>query len=146
MYSCHTTPESSPPFMLRKSSASAAPESSNRYICIVGDWPSGGVPMFALFLWLTSGPPSPSVSAPSSVCVSTGSSPPVPPTSKLPDVVREGDVVTGEVVVEAGDEVEGLDGVLVAVGLPTTSADRRVPRARLRRRGSSAPGVKGVNG
>ena len=50
VYSCHTTPESSPPFMLRKSSASAAPESSNRYICIVGDWPSGGVPMFALFL------------------------------------------------------------------------------------------------
>jgi len=85
VYSCHTTPESSPPLMLRKSAASGEPEFSNRYICIVGGSPSGGVLMFALFEWLASGPPSPSVSAPSSVCVSTGSSPPVPPTSKLPD-------------------------------------------------------------
>jgi hypothetical protein len=43
-----------------------------RYICIRGDWPSGGVSMFALSMWAPSGRPW-SVFAPSSVWVSTGS-------------------------------------------------------------------------
>ena len=79
MYSCQTTPELSPPVTFANPN-----ESVKRYICIVGGSPSGGVPMFALLVWKSSGPPSSAVAAPSSVCVSTGSLPPVPPTSKLP--------------------------------------------------------------
>ncbi len=47
-------------------------------------WPSGSTSMFALFEWPGSGKP-PEVSAPSWAWAITGSSPPGPPASKLPD-------------------------------------------------------------
>ena len=53
----------------------------NRYICMIGDCPSGGVNMFALFTWLTSGMcrprnwPETPVSAPSPACATTLSPP-----------------------------------------------------------------------
>jgi hypothetical protein len=56
--------------------------SRNRYICIVGGIPSGGVDMFALLRWSTSGPPG--RPAPSSVWVSTASAP-----SKLPEAASK---------------------------------------------------------
>src|SRR3954463_7516193 len=62
-------PASSPPLISRKSPLL----STNRNICMVGDEPSGGVNMFALSMWLLSGPPLPLVPAPSSACASTRS-------------------------------------------------------------------------
>jgi hypothetical protein len=46
----------------------------NRYICIRGDWPSGGVSMFALSTWFASGRPFTRF-APSSVSTFSGSEP-----------------------------------------------------------------------
>src|SRR3954464_2501734 len=50
VYSCHTVPASSPPFMFRNVNV---PDGlvANRYICIRGLVPSGGVDMFALLVW-----------------------------------------------------------------------------------------------
>src|SRR6478735_1477469 len=74
---------SSPPFDGRNGSPSLKKRSNgnvgrwNRYICIVGDWPSGGVPMLALSMWNVSGVVSKKGSgptfAPSSFWASTGS-------------------------------------------------------------------------
>ena len=47
----------------------------NRYICMVGGVPSGGVFMFALSRWFASGPPLAAVAAPSSAFRLTGSPP-----------------------------------------------------------------------
>ena len=67
VYSWYTTSASSPPFTL----GSVSPlRTLNRYICIVGEWPSGGVPMFALLKWFSSGSPLPEL-APSIACPST---------------------------------------------------------------------------
>src|SRR5690349_9183211 len=52
-----------------------SPGVPNRYICMVGGVPSGGVFMFALLTWLPSGPPLAAVAAPSSAFSRTGSPP-----------------------------------------------------------------------
>src|SRR6478736_3523152 len=89
VYSWYTMSASSPPLEGRNGSPPFAKRSNgnllrwNRYICIVGDCPSGGVAMFALSMWLVSGEtmkgglPAAArfseVFAPSSFCASTGS-------------------------------------------------------------------------
>ena len=83
-----------------------------------GDWPSGGVAMFALSTWSSSGRPRRRWLAPSSVSTSTGSSP-----CEVARRRREADRRGREVVVEAVDVPEGLDRVLLAVRLP--AAGRR---------------------
>ena len=75
VYSWYCTEASSEPVVGTKgSSASVAPAAWNRYICILGGRPSGGVVMFALSMWLPSGIPL-SVFAPSRVFSRTGSPP-----------------------------------------------------------------------
>ena len=75
VYSWYSTEASSEPVVGTKgSSASVKPGAWNRYICMVGGMPSGGVLMLALSMWLPSGKPL-SVSAPSSVLSMTGSPP-----------------------------------------------------------------------
>ena len=76
MYSWYTTLASSPPFTWRN--ASGANGQLNRYICVRGRKPSGGVLKLALSMWLPSGipvstPPMRCVFAPSSASASTGS-------------------------------------------------------------------------
>ena len=84
VYSWYTTAASSPPFAWMNGSSmpfSSVSGSLKRYICIRGGKPSGGVFMFALSLWFTSGRPTgrpltqQSVFAPSSASVRTGSPP-----------------------------------------------------------------------
>src|SRR5690242_16678758 len=53
----------------------SSPGLPNRYICIVGAMPSGGVLMLALLMWFASGPPFGSVAAPSIEFSRTGSPP-----------------------------------------------------------------------
>src|SRR5690348_4000823 len=69
VYSWKTIEASSPAF---ESTIGAPPV--NRYICIAGDCPSGGVHMFALFLCEELGLPL-AVAAPSSISASRGSAP-----------------------------------------------------------------------
>ena len=84
MYSWYTTSASSPPFAEATSGSPNRLSLRNRYICIVGAVPSGGVVMFALSTCPRSGKPPPAVFAPSEAFPRTGSWPPVPPYSKLP--------------------------------------------------------------
>src|SRR3954469_20577981 len=82
VYSWYRMLASFAPLLGTKASwVSSAPGVCHRYICMVGDRPSGGVFMLALSRWFPSGPPLASVAAPSRAFRLTGSPPLV---SKLP--------------------------------------------------------------
>ena len=142
VYSCQTTPESSPPLMLRKSRAAASWSPGTGTSAS-----SAAARRAASTCWRCCGGWRPGRRArltPSSVWVSTASPPAF---SKLPQALVKPMRGGLEVVVEAGDEVEGLHAVLEAVDRPGVEARGRVgrvPRAGLRRpcRPRSRPGCR----
>ena len=92
----------------------------NRYICMIGGVPSGGVDMLALSTWPPSGKP-PTELAPSSGCACTASCPRPWPAGSAAGSCRRGreaDRRGAQVIVEVVDVVEDLGRILAPVGAP----------------------------